>query len=481
MRRATTALRDAEFIAFVPLFLALCSCDDGGTYDPLGYTVQILVEVDGNYRGHYCVDGIDSATFGAAGVSFYRETTDGFDLEWQGRDGELELRAEDDLGDDAPGPVLFHETFDESFGASRQVRRLQTDFQGHEVVIYVESLERDGSCSAAQHQQSDYEAGDGNTDAGSDAMAHPLNVPWLLDIHGTGAGDVWAVGFGGVVLHYDGDGWTQTVEDESVDLLHVWDSSPGGEIWLVERTGWAETEQRRLLRGRPGSWQEVDPGKLEGELVDRPWGTGPGDIWVTGYTGEEGDRYGVIHHFDGASWSSPAAGTGGHLDCVWGSGRDDIFVAGNDGSGYGGYIAHFADGQFDWNEYPDSWIGGLWGSGPNDVWAAGEDLLHYDGSEWTPTEKPPEYHMFHGVWGSGPDDFWAVGSQGTTAIGVSGVILHWDGAAWTEAAVTPLNELWNIWGSGPNDVWAVGSGAIYHFDGSEWTLTRAEEIAVSQR
>lgn len=336
----------------------------------------------------------------------------------------------------------------------------------------------DSSASAGRAGGGGESGGDGGSDSGTVEPPHLLNVPWLLDIHGTGPDDVWAVGFTGVVLHFDGKGWTQTVDDFSVDLLYVWASAPGGDLWIVERSGWEQTEQRRLLRGQPGSWSEVDPGKLPGELVGRPWGTGPEDIWVTGYAEEEGGRAATVHHFDGVSWSIPASGIGGHLDGVWGSGPGDIFVAGSDGSGYGGYIAHFANGQFDWNEYPESWIGGLWGSGPDDVWAVGGDLLHYDGSAWTRAEKPPVYYMFQGVWGSGPNDFWAVGSQGTSATGVYGVILHWDGAAWTEAAVTPPNELRNIWGSGPDDVWAVGSGAIYHYNGSEWALTPAEEIAL---
>jgi len=342
----------------------------------------------------------------------------------------------------------------------------------------VEGLDQDRHCLTAKHQQSDYSTQ--GTDDGIHQPAHLLNVPWLLDLHGAGPDEVWAVGFGGVVLHFDGAGWTQSVDNSSVDLIHVWASSPGGDLYVVERTGSAETEQRSLLRGRPGSWQEVDLGTLEGELVDRPWGVSLNDIWVTGHKEEEGSLYGVVHHFDGVAWTIPASGIGGHLDGVWGSGPDDIFVAGNDGTGYGGYIAHFADGEFDRYEYPESWIGGIWGSGPDDVWAVGAELLHYDGSKWTEVEKPPVVYMFRSVWGSGPNDVWVVGSQGTKRTGVSGVILHWDGAFWTEATVTPINELNSIWGSGSDDVWAMGSGTIYHYDGIEWKQTSASEIAVSE-
>jgi len=69
-----------------------------------------------------------------------------------------------------------------------------------------------------------------------------------------------------MVLHWDGTSWTQ-VDDVGGDCVAIWAASPS-DIWIIERMGtaWDETEQRRLLRGQPGAWNEVDYGGQPGEL-----------------------------------------------------------------------------------------------------------------------------------------------------------------------------------------------------------------------
>ena len=69
-----------------------------------------------------------------------------------------------------------------------------------------------------------------------------------------------------------------------------------------------------------------------------------------------------------------------------------------------------------------------------------------------------------GIWGAAPNDMWMVGQNG--------VIVHYDGTAFT-AVVSPTDLLLlGIWGSGPNDIWAVGiNGAILHYDGAGWSFS----------
>ena len=68
----------------------------------------------------------------------------------------------------------------------------------------------------------------------------------------------------------------------------------------------------------------------------------------------------------------------------------------------------------------------------------------------------------HAIWGAADNDIWAVGE--------SGAIIHWDGAAWAmSVAAFPVNKkkphLYGVWGSGPNDVWIVGDGIALHSTG----------------
>jgi hypothetical protein len=61
----------------------------------------------------------------------------------------------------------------------------------------------------------------------------------------------------------------------------------------------------------------------------------------------------------------------------------------------------------------------------------------------------------------------------------SGLMLHWDGVAWSETSVRPINQVDEVWGSAANDVWVVGGGVIYHFDGSSWKTTAPSEITIA--
>ena len=56
-----------------------------------------------------------------------------------------------------------------------------------------------------------------------------------------------------------------------------------------------------------------------------------------------------------------------------------------------------------------------------------------------------------------------------------GIILHWDGSAWSVNVANPAQRLFAVWGSGTSDVWAVGGETIeavsdvLHWDSSAWS------------
>jgi hypothetical protein len=79
--------------------------------------------------------------------------------------------------------------------------------------------------------------------------------------------------------------------------------------------------------------------------------------------------------------------------------------------------------------------------------------------------EPCIYH----IWGTSLSDVFATGStQG------SGV-LHYDGNTWTKMKVpTPVRGGY-IWGSSSSDVFSIGqSNIIFHWNGSTWTLIKAD-------
>lgn len=143
-----------------------------------------------------------------------------------------------------------------------------------------------------------------------------------------------------------------------------------------------------------------------------------------------------------------------------------------------------SNGEFCWeNPLPDG-IGrrATWGFSASDIWAVGLAGLiqHWNGLVWTQFSSSTAANL-RAVWGAGPDDVWAVGETRDSRGGATGsVIVHWDGVAWTPvpAGAEPTAGLQGVWGSGPKDVWAVGyknasepgqtSAAILHWDGAAW-------------
>ena len=102
-----------------------------------------------------------------------------------------------------------------------------------------------------------------------------------------------------------------------------------------------------------------------------------------------------------------------------------------------------------------------------DVWAAGAGgmILHFDGAAWTPASSPDTVDL-HGVYAASPKDVWAVGDAGH--------VLYFDGMAWANQPSGTGSALAAVSGNAPDNVWAVGAGgAATHFDGMTWSAKPA--------
>jgi hypothetical protein len=87
------------------------------------------------------------------------------------------------------------------------------------------------------------------------------------------------------------------------------------------------------------------------------------------------------------------------------------------------------------------------GTATDDVWAVGMwgIILHWDGFSWSlsPTET---YSQLNGVWPASRDAAWAVGEE----------IIRWDGSSWSQSHAPTGNPFRAVWGFSETDVWAVG-------------------------
>jgi hypothetical protein len=123
----------------------------------------------------------------------------------------------------------------------------------------------------------------------------------------------------------------------------------------------------------------------------------------------------------------------------------------------------------------------------NDAWAVGVDslssiasspnqalVLHWDGANWTQVAVPAlgSFGSLRAVAATSPSNAWAVGSY-TAGTHSRAVILHWDGSTWTQMPA-PAGDLAGVAASSPSNAWAVGSTPKFrtltlHWNGHVWS------------
>jgi hypothetical protein len=136
-----------------------------------------------------------------------------------------------------------------------------------------------------------------------------------LDVWGTSAADIYAVGKPGGVSHFDGKSWTHdTTVPVTDDLLGVW--GVGGEVFVSGDKG-------TVLRGKTGSWTQLTTDMSA--RFDRVWASSASDVFLVGSSS-------LAVRYDGKIFRSTVTGTSHPLHDVWGSGPDDVYAVGGGGT-----------------------------------------------------------------------------------------------------------------------------------------------------
>jgi hypothetical protein len=128
---------------------------------------------------------------------------------------------------------------------------------------------------------------------------------------------------------------------------------------------------------------------------------------------------------------------------------------------------------------------------PSDVWAVGYTVslddpyrtltMHWNGAAWSIVNSPNlsfpgAYNTLTEVSATSPDDVWAVGGSALGGGSSRGLLLHFDGAAWSLTPGPPNVESWassarnGVVALSANSVWAVGDYDAWHYDGTSWTV-----------
>lgn len=234
----------------------------------------------------------------------------------------------------------------------------------------------------------------------------------LIDIWGTSATNVYAVGNSGTVMHNSGGGWFGEPTGTTGSISSIWGSS-ASDVWAVGALG------SQVLHRDATSWSLMN--KATTRILRGVWGSSATSVWAVGDTG-------TIEKFDGTSWTVQSSGV-------------------------------------------TTTLRGVGGSGPSDVWAVGASgtLLHFDGTTWSNAGTGvtnAQMNLFD-IYVTSATNAWVVGSNTTQGYRV---LLRWDGTSWTSVGgMVGPGAINCIAGSGPNDVWVGGDwGVLFNWNGTAW-------------
>jgi len=295
-------------------------------------------------------------------------------------------------------------------------------------------------------------------------QGNPLKSVWT-----SSGSDVFAVGYNGIILHYDGNTWKLMESGTKIWFSSVWGSSAtdvfaAGSAAVVV----PESSCQNIINPNGGIYHY--DGSNWTPMAGAPsnagwglWGSSATDVFAVG---------GGIYHYNGIDWTCMETGIGKVFWDVWGSSATDVFAVGSDSLSGGSIILHYNGTT--WSamtvQNAPGHFTGVWGSSSTDVFAVSVSgiIYHYDGTNWTLMDSGTTAD-FKGIWGKSSSDVFVVGDK----MGANKVILHYDGNNWSPM-LSELGEntygLQGVWGNSSTDVFAVGEyGAILHYDGITWS------------
>jgi hypothetical protein len=121
----------------------------------------------------------------------------------------------------------------------------------------------------------------------------------------------------------------------------------------------------------------------------------------------------------------------------------------------------------------DAWAVGYYSAASHDKSTL---ILHWDGTAWSrdmsPSPSTIEAELL-AVSADSSTDAWAVGFYRRLHRHRYALILHWNGASWSQVSGPVRGDLSGVTADSPTDAWATGASSLLHWDGTAWSRVRS--------
>jgi hypothetical protein len=283
------------------------------------------------------------------------------------------------------------------------------------------------------------------------ALYPNLPAPVPSAIWGTTAGEVWIGTADGNLLRRNGD--TQTT------LLSA-PPSPGGAFFALAGTGAANdlvvVRDNGLSYRYDGRKLNALPSLGSPTIAYDAWAAPTGELFV-------GSPGGVLYRFAGNIWGSRLSPSTSSLYAVGGVSASEVYV----GTGSGlVYRVDYSTGSFvrinPVAAFPA--IQAIWLRSSSDGWVVGDMGLIArlgTGNAVQQTVAAASSTQLYGVGGP------PAPSTHVWAVGVGGLILHYNGSTWTSRPSATTENLSGVAAFSETDVWFAGNnGTLRHWNGT---------------
>jgi hypothetical protein len=260
-------------------------------------------------------------------------------------------------------------------------------------------------------------------------------------VRGSSDADIWVAGY--YPLHWDGQTWTEVVQD--VDRFIAFSPT---EVYAV-----GGGSLRKYAGG--STWTYV-----LGNGVGGVSARSPTSMLARGTDPSNSDRYWKRLH--NTQWDLVAVEQYRNAQPQVGP---FVSVSDVEAWGVGGAIVHRYDGSlWTWKQLENvPVLSSLWTDGQGGVWVAGAGgtIISRNNGQWTPENSGVTVDL-HDIHGTPNGDMWAVGAFGTVLRRVAGV--------WTPVPSGVTASLNNVW---------ISPGGVVWIAGDEGTILRGTGFGVS--